>query len=199
MARIMTRPDDSCCRFCSRAGLRRSFMWLLYVFIGASVSLLITGVLVLTGWILKLRVYAVKDLLKAGDISGAWLSWTGGSMVLVLFAASMVLIEPAAASSGIPGLIAYLNGVEPNGGISPVTGKKTSFTSWQTMLAKTAGMIASVPSGLCIGPEGPIIHVSALMAHWTCIAAQEIEQVCFVLFGIFVCFFCFVILTPRAP
>jgi chloride channel 7 len=160
-------------------------MWLLYVFIGATVSLLITGVLVLTGWILNVRIYAVKDLLKAGDISGAWLSWTGGSMVLVLFAASMVLIEPAAASSGIPGLIAYLNGVEPNGGVSPVTGKKTSFTSWQTMLAKTAGMIASVPSGLCIGPEGPIIHVSALMAHWTCIAAQEIEQVCFVCYCYF--------------
>ena len=44
------------------------------------------------------------------------------------------------------------------------------------MLAKTLGMIASVPAGLCIGPEGPIIHVSALMAHWTCIVVQWLEQ-----------------------
>ena len=60
-----------------------------------------------------------------------------------------------------------------------MTGKPTSFTSWETMLAKTLGMIASVPSGLCIGPEGPIIHVSALMAHWTCIGVQQLEQFAF--------------------
>ena len=48
MARIMTRPDDSCCcgGWCNRAALRRSLMWALYVFIGASVSLLITAVLI---------------------------------------------------------------------------------------------------------------------------------------------------------
>ena len=63
---------------------------------------------------------------QSGNVAGAWLSWTGGSLVLCLFA---VL----------------------------------------TVFFKTIGMIASVPSGLCIGPEGPIIHVSALMAHWTCI------------------------------
>ena len=51
MARIMTRPDDSCCcgGWCNRAALRRSLMWALYVFIGASVSLLITAVLMITG------------------------------------------------------------------------------------------------------------------------------------------------------
>jgi hypothetical protein len=35
---------------------------------------------------------------------------------MCVFAACLVLIEPAAASSGIPGLIAYLNGVKPSGG-----------------------------------------------------------------------------------
>jgi len=60
---------------------------------------------------------------QSGNVAGAWLSWTGGSLVLCLFAVMTVLIEPAAASSGIPGLIAYLNGVEPKGGKSPLTGK----------------------------------------------------------------------------
>lgn len=117
IARIMTDHENVCCGglCCSRSGVRRSVMWILYIFIGASVSLLITGVLSLTGWILDLRVAATKDLLQTGDIGTAWLSWTGSSLVLCLFAVSMVLIEPAAASSGIPGLIAFLNGVEPNG------------------------------------------------------------------------------------
>lgn len=90
-------------------------MWCLYIFIGASVSLLITGVLALTGLILDLRVDATKILLDDGNIGLAWLSWTGSSLILCLFAVAMVLIEPAAASSGIPGLIAFLNGVEPHG------------------------------------------------------------------------------------
>ena len=72
MARIMTRPDDSCFKCCNRAALRRTLMWCLYIFIGGSVSLLITGVLALTGAILDLRVAAVKDLLKSGDIGAAW-------------------------------------------------------------------------------------------------------------------------------
>ena len=95
---------------------------------------------------------------------------------MAIFAASLVLIEPAAASSGIPGLIAYLNGVDPLGGKSPVTQKHTSFTSLKTMFAKLVGMVASIPSGLCIGPEGPIIHISALFAMYTAKVVQYLER-----------------------
>jgi H+/Cl- antiporter ClcA len=79
----------------------------------------------------------------------------------------LVLWQPAAASSGIPGLIAYLNGAVPIGGKSPLTGKMTGFLSFETLFAKTVGMILSIPSGLCLGPEGPIIHIGALFAHHT--------------------------------
>ena len=95
----------------------------------------------------------------------AWVIWTGTSMVLCWVAAFLVLWQPASASSGIPALIAYLNGVIPLGGKSPLTGKMTGFQSFPTLVAKTIGMILSIPSGLCLGPEGPIIHISALLAH----------------------------------
>jgi chloride channel 7 len=175
MTRVLSRPDPLF-KCCSRGCSRRAVMWFLYAMIGVTVSLLVTGVLAVEGEILKLRVYAAKDLLKSGELGLAWLSWTGSSLILCLIACLCVLIEPAAASSGIPGLIAFLNGVQPKGGHSPITGKTTSFTSWQTMVAKTVGMVASVPSGLCVGPEGPIIHVSALMAHYTCVVFQNLEQ-----------------------
>ena len=45
-------------------------------------------------------------------------------MLLCLGAAFCVLVEPAAASSGIPGLLAYLNGVTPKAGKSFITGKR---------------------------------------------------------------------------
>jgi H+/Cl- antiporter ClcA len=87
-----------------------------------------------------------------------------------------VLLEPASASSGIPGLIAFLNGVVPSGGKSHIGGHETSFISWQTGLSKLVGMICSIPSGLCVGPEGPIIHISALLGHWSTRLCQYLEH-----------------------
>lgn len=175
-ARIMQRESEG---VFSRASLRRAFLWAMYFIIGVTVSLIITIILLACDGILKLRVDDVKKKLYKNDVGGAWLSWTGSSFILCGIALACVLIEPAAASSGIPGLIAYLNGVEPRGGKSPITGKQTSFVSWQTMVAKSIGMVASIPSGLCIGPEGPIIHISALIAHWTSILVQDLEAFLF--------------------
>ena len=155
---------------------RRAFLWFLYAVIGVSVSLLITGILTLCNIIEKARVKATGYALKDGDVGSAYLIWVGTSLGMAIFAASLVLIEPAAASSGIPGLIAYLNGVDPLGGKSPVTQKHTSFTSLKTMFAKLVGMVASIPSGLCIGPEGPIIHISALFAMYTAKVVQYLER-----------------------
>jgi chloride channel 7 len=181
-ARQMSQTDNACGGRCCRNKLtqRRFVLWVLYTLIGAVVSMVIGLILVICSSIEALRVDSTKAHLKAGEVGSAWLAWTGSSLILCLIAVGCVLIEPAAASSGIPGLIAYLNGVKPLGGKSPITGESTSFTSWETMLAKTVGMICSVPSGIAIGPEGPIIHISALLAHWTCIVFQRVEQAIFV-------------------
>ena len=103
------------------------------------------------------------DSLEDG-LGGAWLVWTGSSLALCILSCAMVLWQPAAASSGVPGLIGYLNGVMPLGR-SPLTGKTTDFRSVQTLFAKLIGTCLSTPSGLAVGPEGPIIHISALLGH----------------------------------
>ena len=144
---------------------RRLFIWFLYAWIGLAVALVILAILGLCGMIEKQRVKATKKELLKDDLMMAWIVWTGSSMVLCLMACTMVLWQPAAASSGIPALIAYLNGVLPLGGKSTLTGKATGFRSGKTLAAKTIGMILSIPSGLCLGPEGPIIHISALLGH----------------------------------
>ena len=146
---------------------RRLFIWGLYACLGVAVTMQIVYVLHACEYILKLRTKATGKLLGNEDYLGAWLLWTGSSMVLCLSACVLVLWQPAAASSGIPGLIAYLNGAVPIGGKSPLTGKMTGFLSFETLFAKTLGMILSIPSGLCLGPEGPIIHIGALFAHHT--------------------------------
>ncbi len=155
---------------------RGCFLWTLYFFFGVIISVVITYTLLLCDIILNGRVYLTTESLNTGAIGSAWCAWVGTSLALCLGAAFCVLVEPAAASSGIPGLLAYLNGVTPKAGKSFITGKDTDFLSYQTMFSKLVGMIFSIPSGLCIGPEGPIIHISALLARWIGKIMHEIEH-----------------------
>ncbi|KAL1518469.1 hypothetical protein AB1Y20_002761 [Prymnesium parvum] len=66
-----------------------------------------------------------------------------------------VAFAPYAKGSGLPHLIAYLNGCKLRG-----------FTSSRTLFAKLLGTSFSLASGLCVGPEGPIIHMGG------CIGSQ---------------------------
>jgi H+/Cl- antiporter ClcA len=164
------------------SGQLRCLLWFRYTVTGVVVSLAIAGALKITGMIENARVYETTKHLDGyynkgePDVLGAWGFWVGTSLGMNIFAVCMVLIQPAAASSGIPGLISFLNGVEPPGGKSPLTKKTTSFVSIRTMVCKFLGMLASIPSGLCIGPEGPIIHISALLAFWTTRVIHKIQD-----------------------
>ena len=153
---------------------RRMFLWFLYTMIAIVTAVVVFFALAVCDYIIKERSYATKKMLKKNKLVWAWVVWTGTSIVLCVASCVMVLYRPAAASSGIPGLIAYLNGVLPPGGKSPITGKGTNFQSVGTLCAKTFGMCLSIPSGLCIGPEGPIIHIGALLGHHTTNAVQTL-------------------------
>ena len=155
---------------------RNVYIWLLYGCLAAVTASTIVYVLQACDFVLKQRVKATDARLAENDLLGAWLVWTGTSLVLCLAACLLVLWQPAAASSGIPGLIAFLNGVLPIGGKSPLTQKMTGFLSFETLCAKTVGMILSIPSGLCLGPEGPIIHISALLGHHTTRGVQRLSH-----------------------
>ena len=155
---------------------RRIYIWGLYFCLGVAVAAEIIVILHLCEVILKVRVKATNAQLEDNELLMAWAVWTGSSMVLCMMACVLVLWQPAAASSGIPGLIAFLNGVTPVGGTSPLTRKKTGFLSFQCLVAKSIGMTLSIPSGLCLGPEGPIIHIGALLAHHTTAFFQTLSH-----------------------
>ena len=55
----------------------------------------------------------------------------------------LALSQPAAAGSGIPEVIGYLNGAAP-----------ARLMSWTTMVGKIIGVICAVGAGLAVGPEG---------------------------------------------
>lgn len=72
--------------------------------------------------------------------------------VCAVLACFVVLHEPGAASSGIPGVIAFLNGVDLRMNLR-----------FRVLVAKLFGTILVVGSGLVAGPEGPMIHIGAIV------------------------------------
>jgi len=70
-----------------------------------------------------------------------------------LASASICVMVPAAAGSGVPEVMAYLNGV-----MFP------RVFNIRTLAAKSLSTILSVCSGLPVGAEGPMIHIGSLIA-----------------------------------
>jgi chloride channel 7 len=69
-----------------------------------------------------------------------------GACFLVLF------VSPQAVASGIPETKAILNGLHV-----------PKFLSLKTFAAKFVGIIMAVSSGLVLGPEGPLVHLGAIV------------------------------------
>ena len=63
-----------------------------------------------------------------------------------------IFLAPEAIGSGIPEVKAYLNGV-----------RVKRFSSSRLFFVKIVGTILSVSSGLVVGPEGPLVHIGAIL------------------------------------
>eukprot|EP01125_Pyxidicula_operculata_P008054 TRINITY_DN2725_c0_g1_i1.p1 TRINITY_DN2725_c0_g1~~TRINITY_DN2725_c0_g1_i1.p1 ORF type:complete len:783 (-),score=115.10 TRINITY_DN2725_c0_g1_i1:135-2483(-) len=93
--------------------------------------------------------YATDTLLR-------WFIWSAYTITLVLFAiACTTMISPPAAGSGIPQMKTILS--------SKV--KIKDFFAKRTLLAKTIGLVAFMGSGAISGKEGPLVHISSIIAH----------------------------------
>lgn len=96
------------------------------------------------------RIEFVLDVRRNEGLLQAWSIHTGVAALFTAGAFLCVLAVPQSRGSGIPNLLAYLNGC-----------KIPLFTSLRVLVAKVVGTICSLSAGLYCGPEGPIIHVGA--------------------------------------
>ncbi|KAL5258787.1 hypothetical protein ACHWQZ_G009296 [Mnemiopsis leidyi] len=91
--------------------------------------------------------------IEIGDIMGGWVILTGISVLLVILSSAIVVVCcPAAGGSGLPELIAYLNG----------TNVRRIF-SLKTYVVKFISCLLAVGSGMPVGPEGPMIALGGLI------------------------------------
>jgi len=64
-----------------------------------------------------------------------------------------IYIGPGANGSGIADLMAYINGIN-----------YTGMIGWNTLFIKIIGVIMGISGALCIGKEGPLAHIGAIVA-----------------------------------
>ena len=82
-----------------------------------------------------------------------WIVFSGMSVVFALASSILtVLYGPGANGSGVAELIGYLNGINYPG-----------FIGFETFVTKVFGVVLAVTGGLCVGKEGPLAHVGAII------------------------------------
>ena len=65
-----------------------------------------------------------------------------------------VFMGPGAVGSGTTELMAYLNGIN-----------YPKFFGYRTLFVKIFGLCLAVSAGLCVGKEGPLAHIGAIIGH----------------------------------
>lgn len=93
------------------------------------------------------------DTLSKYGLGGIYVFYTGYNMCLVFLSTALcVVFAPMAVGSGIPEVKAYLNGVRVG-----------EFAGMRLYCIKLLGTILGVSSGLVVGPEGPVVHLGAIL------------------------------------
>lgn len=134
---------------------RTATRWILTILTGLMTGLISIFIVACTISIQKWRSNLLDTWWQATDGISLLLFclYATTNLSLAMLAAMLCLfIAPEAVGSGIPEVKAYLNGV-----------RVKRFTSVQLFLVKIVGTIASISSGLAVGPEGPLVHIGAIL------------------------------------
>ncbi|XP_045194209.1 H(+)/Cl(-) exchange transporter 6-like isoform X2 [Mercenaria mercenaria] len=128
-------------------------VWALMGFIGFTIGVI--------GFLLHQLIEKIADVkweitqkyIEDGEFSLACLFATGYSVAFIIFSAGIVIyLRPCAGGSGIPEITGFLNG----------TNVRHIFNI-KTMVVKFFSCVTCVGCGLPVGPEGPMIHLGALV------------------------------------
>lgn len=133
---------------------RSATRWVLSNAVGVLTGLISIFIVTWTDMISSWRSNYLDSLFRHHGQSGLiFLLYATTNLVLALLSASLCLfLAPEAVGSGIPEIKAYLNGV-----------RVKRFSSMRLFFVTVLATILSVSSGLAIGPEGPLVHIGAIV------------------------------------
>lgn len=155
---------------------RRWLKWVLFVTIGVAVGMWSVLLYQTLDFLANLKLHTVDEVisdvqhasLSASDSArpvtrnSQGISWraifcgygvhTLWSVVAALLSSLCCVVMPSAAGSGIPDVMAYLNGI-----MFP------RIFNVRNLVVKTLSCVLAVSAGMPVGTEGPIIHIGSLI------------------------------------
>ncbi|ORZ32711.1 chloride channel [Catenaria anguillulae PL171] len=139
-------------RFCPSGGIANIFShFFLAGVIGAFAGLYYFGMYELTSVYAKWRfAWIAPHVDKPVKMFGMLVA---PSLAMAAIGLALTFWEPSSAGSGMPEVIAYLNGIE-----------RPRYLSWRTLIGKAVGTVCIVNSGLFTGYDGPLIHICVIGA-----------------------------------
>eukprot|EP01133_Synstelium_polycarpum_P007277 gene7277-8457_t len=132
--------------------------WLVSLFMGIFIGLIAYVAHQGVSYILYYKFKFATDLLDYENDITFFLSFFAfflcNTVLATLSSLLAVYYEPTAAGSGIPEVKGYLNGT-----------KIPHTLKFKTLWTKLASMILAVSSSMCVGGEGPMIHMGAIVGN----------------------------------
>ena len=128
--------------------------WFVFLMLGVLVGVTAFVIDVLVEY-LVLYKWEITEIIFKGSVSMGWLTFMVFSLLFGGTAALMtVFLGPGAVGGGTAELMGYYNGIN-----------YPDLISLRTLFVKVLGLGLAVASGLCIGKEGPLAHIGAILAH----------------------------------
>ncbi|CAD5117652.1 DgyrCDS6405 [Dimorphilus gyrociliatus] len=147
-------PDNSVYRSWAQSYFKKYEIdrWLISALIGICVGICGFFLHQLIDVLSYIKWHTAGKYIQEGNFGLAYLTLFGIGALLVLLSSSLILWRPSAAGSGMPELIGFLNGTQLR-----------HIFNLRTGIVKFLSCCFAVASGLPVGPEGPMIHLGALI------------------------------------
>lgn len=127
--------------------------WIIHALIGVLVGSIAFFMNIVEEFFAHIRADNTQHMITEGmEIVRPYAFWSGYALVFALIGVVMtVYYGPYAAGSGVPEVMGMLNGV--NGG---------GATHVASLITKAVGVVCAVLGNLCVGKEGPMVHIGSI-------------------------------------
>ena len=133
-------------------------LWLIFTVIGVLVGAIAFALAMAEEKLTEVKIWVTQHFMQLGHTEGAIYTAFGFYVMFSIILSGLagvltVYVAPGASGSGIPEIMGVLNGVKyPN-----------IFTK-RVLVVKVVGVMLAVSGTLCIGKEGPLAHIGAIVA-----------------------------------
>lgn len=145
-SKIFLKKDDEKCDRFNR--------WIAHFMVGVGTGSIAFMMATVEDYLTTKKSEVAQDMLSDGKHWQPYLYYTGFAVACSLVATLLtVYLGPGANGSGVAEIMGLLNGVNYKGVISMRTG-----------FVKVVGVVLAVVGSLCVGKEGPLAHIGAVVA-----------------------------------